>query len=201
MCGIVGLYNLPAPEPGFGVLLDRIAHRGPDAADHAAYAGANWEALFGHRRLSIIDLSEAANQPFVKGGHALVFNGEIYNYRELRDELAAHGHTFRTASDTEVLLTAWLHWGADGLRRLRGMFAFALLNLDSGALVLARDRFGIKPLHYAEVGNGLAFCSELKGLLGVLPDRRLDPMGLVASLAYGWLPDAQSWRSPRKRRH
>jgi asparagine synthase (glutamine-hydrolysing) len=199
MCGIVGLYNMPDAVPLFPAMLARTAHRGPDADATWTGSGGGWEAVLGHRRLSIIDLSDAANQPFVKDGLALVFNGEIYNYRELRAELEQHGARFRTQSDTEVLLEAWRHWGAAALPRLRGMFAFGLVEQASGRLFLARDQFGIKPLHYAQRGRGLVFGSELKALLPALGRPALDPQGLAAMLAFGWASDSFCvWQDVRK---
>jgi asparagine synthase (glutamine-hydrolysing) len=199
MCGIVGLYNMPHALPLLPGMLERIAHRGPDAGSTWQGEGAGWQAALGHRRLSIIDLSDAANQPFVKDGLALVFNGEIYNYRQLRSELEQRGARFRTQSDTEVLLEAWRHWGAAALPRLRGMFAFGLLEQASGRLVLARDHYGIKPLHYAERGGGLVFGSELKAILPALGRAELDPQGLVAMLAFGWASDSFCvWQGVRK---
>jgi asparagine synthase (glutamine-hydrolysing) len=167
-----------------------IAHRGPDAAGSYEQDGPGYRVSLGHRRLSIIDLSEAANQPFVKDGLALVFCGEIYNYRALQHKLRAAGVTFRTTSDTEVLLEAWRHWGPDCLNQLRGMFAFALFDERTGTLVLARDHFGIKPLFYAGHGDGLVFASELKALKPAMEDRwDIDPSAIVASLMYYWVPE------------
>lgn len=174
-----------------------IAHRGPDGEgqyDRDATGdtiGAGVDVHLAHRRLSIIDLSSAADQPFVKDGLVLVFNGEIYNYRSLRAMLEATGVRFRTSSDTEVLLEAWRAWGPDSLRRLRGMFAFALYDERTGHLVLARDHFGQKPLFYTRRGDGgLAFCSELKGLVAALDGTlQVDPTALVASMMYYWVPE------------
>ena len=199
MCGIVGIYNMPRASGIFPTMLERIAHRGPDAAATRGVEGPGFDVKLGHRRLSIIDLSDAANQPFVKDGHSLVYNGEIYNYNELRQELSALGSTFRTQSDTEVLLEAWRQWGSASLNRLRGMFAFALLNETTGELIIARDPFGIKPLHYAVRGNGLVFGSELKAILPALDNTEMEPIGLLSSLVFGWLPDAYCmWRDVKK---
>ncbi|MGH2814062.1 MAG: asparagine synthase (glutamine-hydrolyzing), partial [Actinomycetota bacterium] len=144
----------------------------------------------GHRRLSIIDLSAAANQPFVKDELVVVFCGEIYTSRELRAELVAAGIGFRTDSDTEVLLEAWRRWGPASLRRLRGMFAFALFDNRQGTLTLARDPFGIKPLFWTARDGGIAFASELKGLRPLLGDRPpIDHSAIVASLLYYWVPE------------
>ena len=121
MCGILGTYDIAVGDGQFAAMSDAIAHRGPDAA--GAWTSPDGRLRLGHRRLSIIDLSAAANQPFVKDGLALVFCGELYNYRQLRAELGTAGTVFRTSSDTEVLLEAWRRWGPASLRRLRGMFA------------------------------------------------------------------------------
>jgi asparagine synthase (glutamine-hydrolysing) len=190
MCGIVGLYNYPAGPDILGAMLGSIAHRGPDAEGvyEATLHGAN--VRLGHRRLSIIDLSDAANQPFEKDGLVIVFNGEIYNYKALADELRAAGVTFRTSSDTEVLLEAWRVWGDKCLNRLRGMFAFALFDTRTGRMVVARDPFGIKPLFIARQRGGLVFASELKAISVALGGAlRIDHTALVSSLMYYWIPE------------
>src|SRR6188472_3005162 len=122
MCGILGTYDLAVDAGRWAAMSDALAHRGPDAAGTWTGSGDAERVRLGHRRLSIIDLSAAADQPFVKDGLVLVFNGEIYNYRELRAELSGAGVRFRTNSDTEVLLEAWRRWGSTSLCRLRGMF-------------------------------------------------------------------------------
>jgi asparagine synthase (glutamine-hydrolysing) len=191
MCGIVGLYNFAAEQDMLARMLRAVAHRGPDAQGVAALQCHGADVRLGHRRLSIIDLSDAANQPFEKDGLIVVYNGEIYNYRELKRELEAAGVRFRTTSDTEVLLEAWRQWGAGSLNRLRGMFAFALLDRRTGRLALGRDPFGIKPLFVARRHGGLAFASELKALALVLGDTlELDATALISSLMYYWVPEA-----------
>jgi asparagine synthase (glutamine-hydrolysing) len=188
MCGILGTYGLPVGDDELAAMSDAIAHRGPDAA--GTWTSPDGRLRLGHRRLSIIDLSAAANQPFVKDGLVMVFCGEIYNYRELRAELVAAGIGFRTDSDTEVLLEAWRRWGPASLRRLRGMFAFALFDNRQGTLTLARDPFGIKPLFWTARDGGVAFASELKGLRPLLGDRPpIDHSAIVASLLYYWVPE------------
>ena len=147
-------------------LVNVLAHRGPDDSTF-------WHAgrfTFGHRRLSIIELSSAGRQPMATDDGELVvtFNGEIYNYIELRDELTAHGHRFRTRSDTEVLLHGYRQWGTDLPARLRGMFAFAIADRRRQELFAVRDRFGEKPLFYRETPTGPAFASEVK-VLAALP--------------------------------
>jgi asparagine synthase (glutamine-hydrolysing) len=190
MCGIVGYYNTPELSEALPRALAALAHRGPDASGIYRFEGAGVSVSLGHRRLSIIDLSTAANQPFVKDGLVLTYNGEIYNYRELAGELAAAGVKLATASDTEVLLEAWRRWGHGSLVRLRGMFAFALLDTRSGKLVLARDHFGIKPLYIMRRGTGLVFASELKAVKATLPGKlAADPTAMIASLLYYWIPE------------
>jgi asparagine synthase (glutamine-hydrolysing) len=178
MCGIVGaLSAMPVDRELIERMRDRLAHRGPD--DAGIWSTEDRRVCLGFRRLAIVDLSPEANQPFLSddGRHAIVLNGEIYNFRALRDELAATGGTFRTSSDTEVLLEAYRHWGEDCLDRLSGMFAFAIWDEDAGRLFCARDRAGEKPFYYSVVGNSLLFASELKSLLchRRLPDVRVRP--------------------------
>jgi asparagine synthase (glutamine-hydrolysing) len=168
---------------------DPLAHRGPDAA--GVWMSDDCRVGLAHRRLSIIDLSELGHQPMADatGDCRVVFNGEIYNYRELRGELEGRGERFRSASDTEVLLTAYRVWGLDCLTRLNGMFAFALWDRAARHLVLARDRAGEKPLFYRADGSSFVFASELKAMLAdpALP-RRLDPDALNSYLAFGYVP-------------
>ena len=192
MCGIVGLYNIGDLSDALPRALEALAHRGPDASGIYRFDGAGISVSLGHRRLSIIDLSAAANQPFVKDGLALTYNGEIYNYRELTRELTAAGIKFTTSSDTEVLLEAYRRWGVGCLARLRGMFAFAVLDVRSGKLLLARDHFGIKPLFVLRRGNGAVFASELKAIRAVLGNElNLDPAAIIASLMYYWVPESR----------
>lgn len=190
MCGIAGLYGIPADADVLPRMLDAIAHRGPDAEGVHEIVSHGADVRLGHRRLSIIDLSEAANQPFEKDGLIIVYNGELYNYKELGEELRASGVRFRTTSDTEVVLEAWRKWGADCLNRFRGMFAFAMLDTRTGRLVLARDPFGIKPLFIARRNGGLAFASELKGITPALGnDPKVNTTALISSLMYYWIPE------------
>lgn len=181
MCGITGLINLngaPVSPVVLKKMTDAIAHRGPDGEGHWIEGGVG----LGHRRLSIIDLSPAGHQPMISTDHRYVlsYNGEIYNYRELRAELEAAGFWFRSKTDSEVVLHALAHWGAEALLRFNGMFALALWDRKARTLLLARDRYGIKPLYYAQQGNIFAFGSEQKAITAV-PDfaRKLDKQALL----------------------
>ena len=177
MCGISGFVSR-TPEAGLDSALEVIRHRGPDASGQWHHAADGWNVGLGHVRLSIIDLSEAANQPFLSADRrsVIVYNGEIYNFQELRAELCAAGRVFRTHSDTEVVLQAYKEWGTDCLQRFEGMFAFALFDLTCNRLLLARDSFGIKPLYYFHdvTAQRLLFGSELRALASLL-GRPLDP--------------------------
>ncbi len=195
MCGLVGMFDMEGDRPIDPVLLrtmnDTQAHRGPDGADIHLAPGIG----LGHRRLAIIDLA-GGHQPLFNedGSVVVVYNGEIYNYRELARELEALGHSFRTHCDTEVIVHAWEEWGEDCLQRFRGMFAFALWDAGRRRLFLARDRLGIKPLYYARLGNGmLIFASELKALLAHprLP-RAIDPTAVEDFFALGYVPDPKT---------
>src|SRR6516164_2437047 len=171
-------------------MTERIAHRGPDANGTWNHENDRVSIQLGHRRLSIIDVSAAADQPLSKRGLTLVYNGELYNYKELRAELTSRGVSFVTASDTEVVLEAWRYWGPASLSRFRGMFAFALADEKTGELFLARDPLGIKPLFYLQRREGVLFASELKALVSAVgPELRIEPGALVASMLYYWVPE------------
>jgi len=190
VCGIAGCYQQADGQRLVDIMTDRIAHRGPDAAGSWKHEDGRVAVQLGHRRLSIIDLSTAADQPLSKDGMTLVYNGELYNYRTLRAELIVRGVRFVTESDTEVVLEAWRYWGPDALLRFRGMFAFALFDERTGELVLVRDPLGIKPLYYLRRGNGAVFASELKALVAAVgSELRMEPGALVASMLYYWLPE------------
>lgn len=187
MCGIIGIIDR---RPGVPELAEgdvaRLAHRGPDSrglhrAEHVA---------LGHARLSIIDLSEAGRQPMTRGRLTIVFNGEIYNYVELREELVAAGATFESSSDTEVILAAYERWGSECVGRLRGMFAVAVWDATARTLFLARDRCGEKPLFYWTDGDRFCFASEMKAILPILPCRLpLDPATVDMYLHYQFVPE------------
>ena len=190
MCGIAGCYQQADGQKLVDIMTDRIAHRGPDSRGSWSQEDDRLAMHLGFRRLSIIDLSAAADQPMTKHGLTLVWNGELYNYRALRAELSSRGVSFRTESDTEVVLEAWRCWGPAALGKFRGMFAFALADPAAGELFLARDPFGIKPLYYLPRGGGLVFASELKALTAAVgSELRIEPGALVASMLYYWLPE------------
>ena len=186
MCGICGAINLrgePIPDlPGrLEVMSELIAHRGPD--DAGVWTHERGHVGLGHRRLSIIDPTPAGHQPMRDdAGRWITYNGEVYNYPELRTEIG--GRAFRTGCDTEVVLRAHESWGAESLQRLRGMFAYALWDEADQELLCARDRFGIKPFYYAQVGDVLYFASEVKSLLPFLPAIETDLEGLQDYLAF-----------------
>lgn len=189
MCGILGgvVRDGAVPDPReVEVALSLIAHRGPDAQGFCH--GQNW--FMGHRRLSILDLDPRANQPMRHRKLLITFNGEIYNFRELRRELEQRGHTFGTTSDTEVLLSAYAEYGPACLDRLEGMFAFAILDEERGMLFLARDRFGEKPLFYFNDGRSFLFCSEVPPIEALLTPSRLEesPEAIGLYFLYSYIP-------------
>jgi asparagine synthase (glutamine-hydrolysing) len=214
MCGIAGLITTEAGAR-VGAMLRAVAHRGNDGEgvwESGVIDEAGRRVCLGHRRLAIIDTSAAGLQPKLSadGRYVLTFNGEIYNYRELRRELQAKGHVFRTETDTEVLLAAFAEWGEGCLARLNGMFAFALWDERERALLLVRDRLGIKPLYYsitrgrdgAAAVESLVFASEVKAILAsALVGRALDAEGLHQQLTFLWTPDPHTlfrdvWKVP-----
>ena len=190
MCGIAGCYQQPDGPKLVDIMSERIVHRGPDSSGVWSHEDDRVAAQLGFRRLSIIDLSSAADQPLHKNGLTIVYNGELYNYRAIRSELISQGVRFRTESDTEVVLEAWRRWGPAALARFRGMFAFAVFDERTGELVLARDPLGIKPLYYLPRGGGVVFASELKALVAATGNElRIEPGALIASMLYYWLPE------------
>lgn len=195
MCGIAGLFHCgtikPVDPARVARMTDVLAHRGPDGSGVWTAPGVG----LGHRRLSIIDVA-GSPQPMHSASKrlAIVFNGEIYNFRELRKELEARGAQLRTQGDTEVILAAYEQWGAACVERLHGMFAFAIYDARQRELFLARDRFGVKPLFYVQLSDGsVAFASELKGLLAhPLMRREVDPLAVEDYMAWGYVPDHRS---------
>ena len=187
MCGIAGIVDLRGARPpevaALGRMMGAMLHRGPDEFGryHDRHAG------LAHARLSIIDLA-SGQQPMANEDETLwiVFNGEIFNYVELRAELVAAGHRFRTRSDTEVIIHAWEEWGEDALDRFNGQWAFALWDTRARRLVLARDRVGVRPLYYAEHAGRVVFGSEIKVVLAGDPSlpRAWDPAGLDEAFTF-----------------
>ncbi|MBU6157928.1 MAG: asparagine synthase (glutamine-hydrolyzing) [Bacteroidetes bacterium] len=194
MCGILGQVSLhePVNEAALQTGLSAIKHRGPDAS--GSWSDETGKLWLGHRRLSIIDLSDTGAQPMDSpdGRLVVVFNGEIYNFIELKQELFQKGYSFNGHSDTEVLIHAWHQWGSDCLQRLKGMFAFALFDQQKQKLYCARDRAGEKPLYFTTQNGGFAFASELKALLSVFPSApKVNPTALHALLGWGYVPGKQ----------
>jgi asparagine synthase (glutamine-hydrolysing) len=204
VCGLAGIVDARGVEArALVAMTDALAHRGPDGEGYAGLGDEpqarvlTREALgavpgplrvgLGHRRLTIIDLTDDSAQPMrdPSGRFVLSYNGELYNYVELRSELERAGRTFSTAGDTEVVLQAWAHWGSACLERFVGMWAFAILDAERRQLVLCRDRFGIKPLFYTHAAGGLRFASEIKGLLAAMDTPEADESVVAGFLLSG----------------
>ena len=192
MCGIAGIFHPETPKPVDPIRVERmcdaLVHRGPDGSGVWTAPGIG----LGHRRLSIIDIAGSPQPMHSVDGRAVIsFNGEIYNYRELRHQLEREGARFNTSGDTEVILAAWQKWGPDCLQHLDGMFAFAIWDIQKRELFLARDRLGVKPLFLTCLSDGsIAFASELKGLLAhPLLRRRVNLAAVDDYLAWGYVPD------------
>lgn len=190
MCGIAGSYQLDpgksATDGSIRTALAAMAHRGPD--DQGSYARGN--AALGQCRLSVIDTSAAGHQPFTDedGRWTIAFNGEVFNFRELRAELEAQGHRFRSQTDTEVVLRLFRVKGSSFLHLLNGFFALAIHDAEQDSLFLARDRFGVKPLWWAQVGGRFLFASELRALLAMGANKQIDPLSLEQYLSFHYVP-------------
>src|SRR5262245_11311855 len=197
MCGIVGAFVTESkrfdPRSAVEQAMLRITHRGPD--DQGLFASIDGRCAIAQTRLSIIDLSPAGHQPMSTpdGRFWIVYNGEIYNFPELRQELIRSGETFASHSDTEVLLRLYSLYGADSLPRLRGMFAFAVWDERKQELFTARDRLGIKPLYYYAGDRKFVFASEARAILATeLTPRQIDPVALNDYLAYQSIPSPRT---------
>ncbi|KAB2848914.1 MAG: asparagine synthase (glutamine-hydrolyzing), partial [Sphingopyxis terrae] len=195
MCGIAGLFHRQNPfdaDPSASALamVNTLSHRGPDGVD--AWGDPDAGVGFGHRRLAIVDLSPGGAQPMhsADGRYVITYNGEVYNFRELRTELSARGHRFQSTSDTEVMLAAIVEWGLEqALRRFVGMFAFALFDRKERTLHLVRDRLGVKPLYWTIVDGALLFGSELRALMAYPAfTRDIDREAVAALLRYSYIP-------------
>ena len=193
MCGIAGIIGVGAKKASIDAMLAAQAHRGPDAQKTHLDEG----VALGHNRLSIIDLSSAADQPFYSqdGRYTLVFNGEIYNYLELK-RILEESYNFQTQSDTEVLLAAFLHWGNDCLAHLNGMFSFAIWDSQEERLFAARDRFGVKPFYYHKAEDGFYFASEIKSLFAAGISKIPNEVVWASYFAYGsyGMPNETFWQ-------
>jgi len=188
MCGITGFFDTAVSEMEKRAIgdkmLKRISHRGPDATK--SYVDDN--VFLGHNRLSIIDLSTEADQPFMVDHMIMVYNGEVYNYVEIRGELEVLGHTFRTASDTEVIIKSYIQWGENCVERFVGMWSFVMYNKNTGELFCSRDRFGIKPFYYIHTQTGFYFASEVKAFYDLsFFDKKLNFKQVARGLNLGWI--------------
>ncbi|MAE94842.1 MAG: asparagine synthase (glutamine-hydrolyzing) [Deltaproteobacteria bacterium] len=192
MCGLAGLIHYRDDAPVDPRALDEMGriqrHRGPD--DAGTWVSPDRRAGFSHQRLAIVDLSPSGHQPMLTsdGLFCIAYNGEIYNYPKLREELIRLGHPFLSTSDTEVILNGYREWGIEVLDRLRGMFAFALYDVERRETLLARDPMGIKPLYYSDDGQRVAFASEVQTLKQVVRDHEPDPEGVASFLSWGSIP-------------
>ncbi|MBC8145210.1 MAG: asparagine synthase (glutamine-hydrolyzing), partial [bacterium] len=192
MCGIAGIVGGGNRET-LERMINTLQHRGPDDG------GVEWFDGHGvglaHRRLSILDLSPAGHQPMVneRGSRWITYNGEIYNFLEIRSELIAHGHRFTSNTDTEVILAAYDRWGAQCVTRFNGMFAFAIYDVETRELFMARDHLGVKPFYYVQRGSMLAFASEAKALFeidGV--ERCVEHDAVLSTLMLLWVPEPKT---------
>jgi asparagine synthase (glutamine-hydrolysing) len=195
MCGIFGSFSQygATTRQAAETALHALRYRGPNDQGVESFTVGQGQLTLGHARLSIIDLSPGGHQPMqsADGRYVIVFNGEIYNYRELREEIRRHGRVFQTESDTEVLLACWEHWGTDCLSRLTGMFAFAVFDRRAETVTLIRDAFGIKPLYYYRDGESIAFASEIPALLPILNTKpKLNLRRAYRYLAFGGYDDS-----------
>ena len=188
MCGIAGYIGRFPPGPNdLKKTSEVLKHRGPNYEGFYTHKLLDNNVALVHRRLSIIDLDNRSNQPFTYEGTVLVFNGEIYNYMEIRKQLKELGHVFKTFGDTEVLAHALHQWGQDALEKLEGMWAFAWYNEESGTMLLSRDRFGEKPLYVWSKNDGLYFASEVKGLAAIANDSpKINENHLIRNLVNGY---------------
>ena len=199
MCGVCGFVNYkPLPQSSAIIknMVQCLHHRGPDSNNFVIYADNGTEVALGHTRSAVLDTASAADQPMTYKQFTLVYNGEIYNYKEIRQELSQSGHVFKTNSDTEVLLHAFDKWGVDCVKRFNGMFAFAVYDSITGNLYLVRDRFGVKPLYWYEDENCFLFASELKALYlhpyFVKSSSRIDYSSLSTYMQKGYIPSPQT---------
>lgn len=197
MCGIAGFIHKKTTSPQDSIELDRmldsIKHRGPDGYGTEIYTGNNYTIAFGHRRLSIIDLSDGGLQPMNFEWFSLVFNGEIYNFKEIRTNLESFGYKFTSSSDTEVILKAYHKWGVKCFDLFNGMWAIAIFDHANNTIILCRDRSGVKPLYWYKKNNDFIFGSELKAFhQSSLFEKKIDNIGLSLYLQYGYIKEPYS---------
>jgi asparagine synthase (glutamine-hydrolysing) len=193
MCGILGVLDFSKSwnKEQFNVALNTLEHRGPDASDCNLISLSNCDIYLGHRRLSIIDLHSSANQPMynLRGNKVIIFNGEIYNYKEIKLDLVNLGYKFKTDSDTEVILSSYEEWGESCLSKFIGMFAFSIYDLEKKLVFIARDRVGVKPLYFSLMNNCFAFSSEIKALLKIPGfNNSINKKALFQYFKYGYVP-------------
>src|ERR1700741_3589744 len=194
MCGIGGYidFNKKLGKSDLELMAKQLSHRGPDGHDASALNSPSASIGFVHTRLSIIDLSTSASQPMkdASGRYTITFNGEIYNYKEIKHELEALGVTFKTSSDTEVILESIAKWGFAAIHKFIGMFAFALFDNQDDKIYLVRDRAGVKPFYYYHLNNTIAFASELKAFdtLGCF-EKKIDKNSVALFLQFGYIPN------------
>lgn len=183
MCGICGIVGEQIGKNKANQTLKLIAHRGPDASDFYLKD----DLFLGHARLAIIDLSQGANQPMrsADGRYIIVYNGEIYNFQELKKQLTAVGISFRTSSDTEVIVNGFSYWGVSLFEKLNGVFGFAIWDIEEKSLIIARDRYGVKPLYYSVENKRLSFGSEMKTILELIPSNSINKQAFREFLDYG----------------
>src|SRR3974390_1209371 len=203
MCGWVGVFGSHVTEPVLRAAADTLATRGPDGFGERAVTDGRLPFGVAHRRLSILDLSSAAAQPMhdAERGVTLVYNGELYNSPDLRTELVAFGHRFRSTSDTEVLLRGYIEWGDAVLSRIEGIFSFALVDERDGRVLLARDRFGVKPLYWTEHQGVIVAGSAPRALFALQPglDRCIDRVAVAQFLTLLWIPHPRTpWANIHK---
>ena len=206
MCGIAGIITTRSDisKESISLMIDKLVHRGPDG--EGLYLSDDARVGFGHRRLAIIDLSDDGNQPMSNEDQSiwLTYNGEIYNHNELRRELKSRGHIFSSKTDTEVIVHAYEEWGVNCVEHFNGMFAFAIYDESKKRIFLARDRFGIKPLHYARLANGdFIFASEIKALTAYKYfNKDIDWVAVAEYFKYRYIPGPRSiWKDVKKLQH
>ncbi len=192
MCGISGFidFRTKLGRADLVRMTDALIHRGPDASGYECWQTDKYTIGLGHRRLSIIDLSEGGKQPKTKSNWTITYNGEIYNFEEVRKELQQLGHSFTSSSDTEVIISAFIQWGPDAVQRFIGMFAFALYDSNTKTVYLFRDRAGVKPLFYYQKDGMLLFSSELKSFHAIPQfDKTINPNTITSFMEYGYIPN------------